>query len=136
MWDVCCVGLAELAEKKNAVGNNHATLVVGDPSKICNDIFIVISIFRLFFCERFLLELSCLSAQDVKACRLQACVRGCGMKHAFVSIASSYVGLCVAAVLRQHGYDIVGSCRTEGESFVPVKSIKIQVQYDIQILTS
>lgn len=37
------------------------------------------------------------------------------MKRAFVSIASSYVGFCVASVLRQHGYDVVGSCRAEGE---------------------
>eukprot|EP00904_Undaria_pinnatifida_P014095 jgi/Undpi1/9816/HiC_scaffold_27.g12270.m1 len=35
------------------------------------------------------------------------------MKRAFVSIASSYVGFCVASVLRQHGYDVVGSCRAE-----------------------
>ena len=40
---------------------------------------------------------------------------GCVMKRAFVSIASSYVGFCVASVLRQHGYDVVGSCRAEGE---------------------
>lgn len=46
------------------------------------------------------------------------------MKRAFVSIASSYVGFCVATVLRRRGYDVVGSCRTEGESFVIVSKFE------------
>lgn len=37
-----------------------------------------------------------------------------GMKQAFVSIVSSYVGYCVASVLRHHGYHVVGSVRAEG----------------------
>lgn len=49
------------------------------------------------------------------------------MKRAFVSIASSYVGFCVATVLGHHGYDVVGSCRTEGESFVRSIQFKYQV---------
>lgn len=36
-------------------------------------------------------------------------------KRAFVSIASSYVGRCVAGVLHDHGYEVVGSVREEGE---------------------
>ena len=37
-----------------------------------------------------------------------------GMKQAFVSIVSSYVGYCIASVLRRDGYDVVGSIRAEG----------------------
>lgn len=37
------------------------------------------------------------------------------MKRAFVSIANSYVGCCVAGVLHRHGYEVVGSVREEGK---------------------
>lgn len=40
------------------------------------------------------------------------------MKKAFVSIVSSYVGYCIASVLRRQGYDVVGSIRAEGEECV------------------
>lgn len=38
-----------------------------------------------------------------------------GMKQAFVSIVSSYVGYGIASILRHHGYHVVGSIRSEGQ---------------------
>ncbi|CAM9471679.1 unnamed protein product [Ectocarpus sp. 13 AM-2016] len=52
------------------------------------------------------------------------------MKQVFVSIVSSYVGYCVACVLRHHGYHVVGSVRaeeTDTEDITPLVSNTVDV---------
>lgn len=50
-------------------------------------------------------------------------------KKAFVSIVSSYVGCCIASVLRRQGYDVVGSIRAEGSEMRSAYSLYVSSKH-------